>query len=145
MARPSITWVRYSTGIADTGDWRNPARASGPERAKQPISSRATVVTRTRPRLMHPARRGIQAGGEPDQGGLVDQPGDYYLARLITSGSAKSPKTPTKRSRLLMLTGPGGRRVLGEAAAHALARGDLGGWRRSPVRRTSLPYWRETG
>jgi hypothetical protein len=43
-------WVRYSTGIATSGGPRKAALACGPERAEKPISSRVTVVMRTRPR-----------------------------------------------------------------------------------------------
>jgi len=43
-ARSSIDGVSYCTGMADAGGCCNPARKSGPERAKDAASRLVTVV-----------------------------------------------------------------------------------------------------
>lgn len=86
MAQSSMAGVRYSTGIADIGGWRSPARRSGPE--------------------LPSGRSSRSPAGQASQGRLVDQPGSPCQAWLITSRSAKSPKALAKCSRSPVLTGP---------------------------------------
>ncbi len=94
--RSSIDGVRYSTGMADGGGCRNPARKSGPERAEDPASRLVTAVIRTSPRSIAAPLRRVWA--DPERASAPGFAGYRAIGQLLILAARSSGRLPAARA-----------------------------------------------